>query len=276
MKIDKSVLLELYKPSTESVQYYLYRWKSLPDYEGQETALDRLFDELCPNNTDIRDILIKCSTLNDFYSTNIFKIFNVAQHYISNNIDSRLDAKDLQLVNDLAKIKIDGKERVFYSFATKYCSHHRPEVYPIYDNYVDRVLKFYREEDHFEEYQDEDLKDYPKFCRVIHSFRTFYKLEKFDIKDIDKYLWQLGKDVFNPYDKESKLIKEYYKESVFNHASLFCSKNRRIYALTWLDKNNNTIPTGLPTFAEIIDDKVVEYHGKEAFELMKNISDNIT
>lgn len=274
MKIDKTVLLELYKPSIASVHYYLDKWDSLPDYKAQENALDRLFEDLCPSNTDIRDILIKCSTLNDFYSTNIFKIFNVAQHYFSKDIDRRLDAKDLQLVNELAKITIDGKERLFYSFATKYCSHHRPSVYPIYDSYVDRVLKFYRDEDHFEEYQDEDLKDYPKFCNIVHSFSSFYKLEQFDIKDIDKYLWQLGKDVFNPYDKESNLIKEHYKESVYNHASLICIKNRRIYVLAWLDKNNNAVPTGLPIYAEIIDGKVVEYYGKEAFELMKDISDD--
>lgn len=274
MKIDKTVLLELYKPSIESVHYYLDKWDSLPDYKAQENALDRLFEDLCPSNTDIRDILIKCSTLNDFYSTNIFKIFNVAQHYFSKDIDRRLDAKDLQLVNELAKIKIDGKERLFYSFATKYCSHHRPSIYPIYDSYVAKVLKYYRDNDHFDDYLDDDLKDYPKFYRVIHSFKSFYKLEQFDIKNIDKYLWQLGKDVFNPYSNESKLLKERYYASGFNHASLLGIKNRNIYSLAYLDKNNKSVPTGLPLLAEVIGNEVIEHYGSKAFELMKNISDD--
>ena len=34
-----------------------------------------------PKNSDINDILIKCSSLNDFYITNIFSIFPVAKHY---------------------------------------------------------------------------------------------------------------------------------------------------------------------------------------------------
>lgn len=273
MKIDKTVLLELYKPSIASVHYYLDKWDSLPDYKAQENALDRLFEDLCPSNTDIRDILIKCSTLNDFYSTNIFKIFNVAQHYFSKDIDRRLDAKDLQLVNELAKIKIDGKERLFYSFATKYCSHHRPFVYPIYDSYVAKVLKYYRDKDNFDDFGDDDLKDYPKFCRIIHSFRSFYKLEQFDIKNIDKYLWQLGKDVFNPYNNDSKLLKERYYASGFNHASLLGIKNRNIYSLAYLDKNNKSVPTGLPLLAEVIGNEVIEHYGSKAFELMKNISD---
>ena len=35
------------------------------------------------------------------------------------------------LVNDIAKITINGKDKYFYSFATKYCSHHFPIIFPI-------------------------------------------------------------------------------------------------------------------------------------------------
>ena len=93
-----------------------------------------------PKNTDITDILLKVSTLNDFYSTNIFSVYPVAKHILSLGIDARLKAGDVTLVNDIKQIAINGTERNFYSFASKYCSHHNPLDYPIYDSYVDVVL----------------------------------------------------------------------------------------------------------------------------------------
>ncbi len=51
---------------------------------------------------------------------------------------------DVSLVNEIAKVEISGKQFNFYSFATKYCSHHKPKDYPIYDNYVDRLLMAFK------------------------------------------------------------------------------------------------------------------------------------
>lgn len=64
--------VELPKPTKDEVKKYLAYWDSLENYKLQEDALDKLFFNVCPKNTDISDILIKVSTLNDFYSTNIF------------------------------------------------------------------------------------------------------------------------------------------------------------------------------------------------------------
>ena len=58
---------------------YLKRWESMADYASQEAALDKLFFTFAPENTNIEDILLKVSTLNDFYSTNIFSVFPVAE-----------------------------------------------------------------------------------------------------------------------------------------------------------------------------------------------------
>ena len=41
-----------------------------------------------------------------------------------------------------------------------------------------------------------DLKNYLKFNEVLQSFIEFYNLEEYNIKQIDKYLWQLGKEKF--------------------------------------------------------------------------------
>ncbi len=183
-------------PSPEQVEFYLAKWSELENYHLQEDALNKLFFELCPKNTDVIDILLKASTLNDFYSTNIFSIYPVAKHICDLDIDVRLKAGDVTLVRDIQYVTIGDTEKNFYSFASKYCSHHNPLDYPIYDSYVDEVLRFFRNRDSFSDFQDADLKDYVKFKGILIDFRAFYSLDKYNLKQIDQYVWLLGKDYF--------------------------------------------------------------------------------
>lgn len=192
-------------PCPEEVDFYLQSWDNLEQYHLQEDALDKLFFELCPENTDLSDILIKVSTLNDFYSTNIYSVFPVAKHIQSLHIDDRLRAGDVTLVNDIMRVMIDGKQKNFYSFATKYCSHHNPLSYPIFDSYVEKLLGYYRDKDGFAEFSTPELKDYAKFKAVLIEFRKFYGLERYNLKQVDKYIWQLGKKYFpKNYAKKTK------------------------------------------------------------------------
>lgn len=182
-------------PSIELVETYLKRWDELEDYSAQETAVNRVFRDYS-SNSELENILIKCSVLNDFYSTNIFKIYPVAKHVLALNIDERLKNGDPTLVNEIAKNDIGGKEKNFYSFASKYCSHHNQLEFPIYDSYVHKVLKYFRNVDKFFNFDEADLKDYPKFKNILIEFRSFYKLDKYNLKELDKFLWQFGKDYF--------------------------------------------------------------------------------
>ena len=184
------------KPSKQEVGKYLKKWNSLENYVLQENSLDKLFLKTYPYNKDINDILIKCSSLNDFYSTNIYSIFSVAKHILKLNIDNRLKNGDPCVVNDIAKVTINGKDKVFYSFATKYCSHHFPTVYPIFDSFVEKVLLYFRNLDNFMKFKKDDLKCYEKFKNVLLNFKEFYCLKNFNLKEIDRYLWLLGKYYF--------------------------------------------------------------------------------
>lgn len=183
-------------PSVDEVEKYLKQWDELESYHLQEDALDKLFSELAPDNTNISEILLKVATLNDFYSTNIFSVFPVAKHILSLDIDKRLKAGDVSLVGDIQKVTINGVQKNFYSFATKYCSHHNPLEYPIYDSYVEKMLKYFRNLDGFADFKDDELKDYIRFKGLLVDFRKFYCLEQYNLKEIDKYIWQLGKEYF--------------------------------------------------------------------------------
>ncbi len=187
-------------PSVEQVEYYLARWDALEDYHLQEDALNLLFLRLSPENENISDILLKVSVLNDFYSTNIYKVYPVAKHILSLHIDDRLQRGDVTLVDDIKEVVISGKTLNFYSFATKYCSHHRPLDYPIYDSYVDEVLRYYRKMDGFAVFRNDELKNYTRFKSILEEFRSFYHLDRYNLKELDKYIWQFGKEYFNKYE----------------------------------------------------------------------------
>lgn len=184
------------RPCKSEVEKYLNRWDSLENYVLQESSLYKLFHKTYPNNNDINDILIKASSLNDFYSTNIFSIFPVAKHILELDIDKRLKSGDTTLVNDIANVTIGGINKHFYSFATKYCSHHNADDFPIYDSFVEKVLLHFKKIDKFEQFNASDLKDYSKFKNILISFKNFYNIDKYGLKDIDRYLWQLGKEYF--------------------------------------------------------------------------------
>ncbi len=156
------------KPSKQEVLKYLNKWDSLENYVLQESSLKKLFTKIYPKNKKMDDILIKVCSLNDFYSTNIFSPFTVAKHIHSLDIDKRLKSGDLTLVDDIASIKVsNGKTIQFYSFATKYCSHHRPLVYPIYDYYVERILMYFRAKDRFYDFTRSQLRNYSKYREIL-------------------------------------------------------------------------------------------------------------
>ena len=194
--MEKAGNVNIPTPSPEQVDHYIHEWESRENYVYQEKALDKIFFELCPENKNINDILIKTATLNDFYSTNIYSVYSVAKHIETiNNIDVRIKEGDETLIEEIQNVTINGKCKRFYSFATKYCSHHNPLAFPIYDNYVAYILYIFRKQDNFFKFTKSSLKNYGVFKNTINAFMDFYGLTQYSVKDIDKYLWSLGKDI---------------------------------------------------------------------------------
>jgi len=185
-------------PSPDYLSHYLQKWEGLENYQLQEQSLGLLFKEFCPSNSVLEQVLLKVSALNDFYSTNIFDTYSVAKHIHGMNIESRLASGDLSLVNELAMVTIRDKKRNFYSFASKYCSHHFPDSFPIFDSYVEKMLLHYARADNFFSFRKEDLKRYESFVRIIREFQAHYRLGQFSVRQIDIFLWLVGKDSFPP------------------------------------------------------------------------------
>jgi len=199
------------RPTKQSVAEYLDKWTQLPGYTEQEEALLLLFKDTFPYNKSLSEVLIKCSTLNDFYGTNIFNVYPLAKHIVRLDIDLRLADGDPNLVNDISLghgiTSRSGKELHLFSFATKYCSHHNPLDFPIYDSYVEKLLVHFRNADRFSSFRNEELRDFLVFKRIIMDFRKAYQLDDFNLKQIDQYLWQFGKEIFpKQYSKSEQNI----------------------------------------------------------------------
>ena len=185
------------RPSCEEVDKYLHRWNTTAALFQPETVLKKLFTETCPKNNSIDDIILKTAVLNTVYNTYIYSVYPVAQHILSLAIDERLSAGDETLVNELMRVFYANDRKIdHYSFATKYCSFHVPDAFPIYDSYVDKILQHYRDQEGFSVFKNNDLKTYPHFKRILSDFRHYFGLEKYTTKELDQYLWQFGKEFF--------------------------------------------------------------------------------
>ena len=139
------------RPSAEQVSMYLERWDSLENYVLQESSLRKLFAE-------------QLSQHEHFFT------ITAAQYRVDPDIDQRLGNRDLTLVNDIAVVKVNGQKTInFYSFVTKYCSHHFPEDYPIYDSFVEKMLMHFKRVYKFYKFKKDDLKHYPTYHAIFNG-----------------------------------------------------------------------------------------------------------
>lgn len=123
--------LEPLQPTVDAIDKCLAEFKESEKYQLHESALGLLYDDFCPSHDDLPRVLLKVSALNDFYSTNIYDTHAVAKHIVEVNPAIEIERGEPTIVNKLSVVTIGGKSRSCYSFATKYCSHHKPEAFPI-------------------------------------------------------------------------------------------------------------------------------------------------
>jgi hypothetical protein len=191
----KKEYLEKMKKNNLSIEEQLYKWRGNTKLQNIDKSLNILFNETFRTNTFLEHILVKVCTLNSLYSTQIFDTYGVAKHIYELDIDDDLYNNNLDVVNKIALCKMGDKEKNFYSFATKYCAHHKPKVYSIYDSFVELALCTFNKEATFAEFKKPDLKHYPTFMKVMNLFIEKNNLQLYSLSEVDKYLWLIGKEL---------------------------------------------------------------------------------
>ena len=160
-------------------------------------AVSQTFENY-PGNTDRLAVLLKFSVLNDLYSTNIYDKVKIVDHITrlskEENLDKLLKSGNLDAVEKLRcghgiKTK-KGKDRNFYSFATKYCHFSNPKCYPVYDQYVKEAIKKLRNDKYIQFSNTDELRNPQTFKAIIDEI-----IQKFDLEDYqtaDRALWRYG------------------------------------------------------------------------------------
>ena len=208
------------------VDHYINKWEHLENYKEQEIAINLLFKELLPKNDKFENVLLKATVLNKFYSTNILNIYSLSKYiYKIKNLDDRLAIGDKTLIDEISNISVEGQNRSYYSFASKYCSHHNEELFPIIDSFVEKVIIYLIINDNETIINNKNISDemkfllsgkltkngiqkfirekYNNFVTILADIRCVYNLENVSFRDFDKCLWLWGKDMFLN-DKKTK------------------------------------------------------------------------
>ncbi len=123
-----------------------------------EAAISRLIASF-PRNTSQKEVLLKVVVINNLSGTAIIDTSTVADHIVKQAIDGLLEAGDPNAVDLIAKVRLGNKVRNNHSFASKFCSWHNRQEYPIYDRFVDELLWAYRKQDGFSSFPRQDLCD---------------------------------------------------------------------------------------------------------------------
>ncbi|MEX2437324.1 MAG: hypothetical protein WD509_01965 [Candidatus Paceibacterota bacterium] len=193
-------MVDLETPTNELIDQYIAKFNNDERYYPADQAIIKLFKAF-PENIKLEDILLKISVINDLYSTNILGTFKMAKHIQHLKIDKGLEIGDPDIVHLIASghgitSKKNSKEYCFYSFATKYCNWHNVEDYAIFDSFIEKVLLAYKRKDKFSEFKKGNLKNFRSFKKIIVDFIEFYHLNRYSLKEIDKFLWIHGKENF--------------------------------------------------------------------------------
>ena len=160
-------------------------------------------------NVDILVVLKKVTLLNAFYSAQLLNnsstnktnadILQMAKHIHDKNRNEDLDK---QLKSDIVEdnykayetigIEIaDDKTNEARSFASKYCSWHYPDKFPIMDRYSRGFLYYYNGG-----CDKVKLSNYRDFCEVYKKFRKRINKKynrNYSNKELDMFIWMYGK-----------------------------------------------------------------------------------
>jgi hypothetical protein len=155
-----------------------------------EETVRVLFSRL-PRNTEPSEVLTKVVVLNQLYSARVLSIHiqPLTNHIVKCGIDQLLHRGSGQAVECITNCPETHK---YYSFATKYCSWHGPDAYPMWDWNVDAALWFYRKKYAFHNFRHKDLGSYRSLVEIIKVFRTHFGLSSLNFKKIDQFLWITG------------------------------------------------------------------------------------
>ena len=210
------------------------------NYEKEEGILDYLIKKY-PQNSDIYEVFIKVNAINTLYNAGLSNLlprknscnFELCKKDLSET--EKQSAVDIYIMSEriISNEKLDvwmkssskedlikavyyiatGSEAVnieyespikrYFSFASKYCAWHKPEIFPITDRFS-RGMIYYSLRNGFnckcvDKVTQRQLYSYVDYYDIYEKFQGFINEimikgggEKLNKRQIDKYLWVYG------------------------------------------------------------------------------------
>ena len=189
----------------------------LPDYALQEKVLADIFTKY-PNNTTLAEVILKVNLLNAFYSTGILDVDTVARHIVTQHVDTDIQNGNVAVIDKIARVKHNGKCWNHFSFATKYCSFHQPQKFPIFDSFIAECFSQLSKNNYFQkEFSKNTIRnDYSDFKNFYDEFMTKQPALPQDYKEVDRYLWSSLK--VQTLNKKNKLQSSPQSNQILNNA----------------------------------------------------------
>jgi hypothetical protein len=194
-------------------------------------SLSKLFQNL--NDEENRyEVMIKVAALNQIYSTAIQYITPVVEkikkkigpEHLKMSIQEYVD-----LVDKIATISWEspttGKShtRTNLSFSSKYVHFLSKRKIPIYDSYIWILLVGYARQTRTGNISFAAPASYKEFFTVFNSFRSDQNLDAMNYYDLDKCLWQYGKNLLSEIIGEERVSMDKAKSILKKRITNSCS-----------------------------------------------------
>ena len=211
--------MRLKKPTKEFIAEILELYSEENELNENLLKLFKTFDD----DKNKYNVLIKVASLNKIYSTAIVNINPVVGQIIKISSSAKSKPKTLaeyiELVDKISKINwtnSKGKkfERNNLSFSSKYVHFLSDYKTPIYDSYIWIIIKGYLGQKNNENISFENPTNFEEFYIIFEKFKTDLGLEHYSNYDIDKFLWQYGKNLINDIETEMSIDLEQAKSEL--------------------------------------------------------------
>ena len=211
--------MKLKKPTEEFIAEILELYSEEKELNENLLKLFKTFND----DKKKYDVLIKVASLNKIYSTAIVNINPVVKQI---NEISRLAESNpktiteyVELVDKISRVnwtnsKGENFERNNLSFASKYVHFLSDYKMPIYDSYIWIIIKGYLGQKNNEKISFENPKNFKEFYTVFEKFKIDLDLEHYSNYDIDKFLWQYGKNLISEIEAEMSIDLEKAKSEL--------------------------------------------------------------
>ncbi len=154
------------------------------------------------SNKVIEDVFTKVVMINCLYSSGLYtfgsndhiSVAEMAEHIVQLEktlaLSQAINKGDLGIVDEIANI--NGKHAT--SFASKYCSWHNLDRFPVFDSRV-RGFMYYWYKDSTEaiKYTQDELKVYGCFAKAVEQFRE-QNCKDVSYKKLDVFMWLIAKN----------------------------------------------------------------------------------